>query len=81
MICFCPDGTIPIVFVNVPGAVHDSQVADYGNIFDKLESVYERDGGKCTVDSAFGNATRDYLKKTFTGINSYQRSSGTRNCT
>ena len=63
VICFCPDGAISIVFVNVPGAVHDSQVADYGNIFDKLESVYERDGGKCTVDSAFGNATRDYLKK------------------
>ena len=41
VICFCPDGTIPIVFVNVPGAVHDSQIADYGNIYDKLEFVYE----------------------------------------
>jgi hypothetical protein len=63
VICFCPDGTIPIVFVNVPGAVHDSQIADYGNIYDKLELVYERDGGKCTVDSAFENVTRDYLIK------------------
>ncbi len=49
--------------MNVPGAVHDSQVADYRNIYDKLESVYERDGGICTVDSAFGNVTRDYLTK------------------
>ena len=63
VICFCPDGTIPIVFVNVPGAVHDSQIADYGNIYDKLESVYQRDGAKCTVDSAFGNVTREYLIK------------------
>jgi hypothetical protein len=35
VICVCPDGTIPIVFVNVPGAVQDSQVADYGNIYHK----------------------------------------------
>jgi hypothetical protein len=24
VICFCPDGTIPIDFVNIPGSVHDS---------------------------------------------------------
>jgi hypothetical protein len=28
--CFCPDGTIPIAFFNVPGCVHDSQVAEFG---------------------------------------------------
>jgi hypothetical protein len=32
VMCFCPDGTIRIVFCNIPGAVHDSQVADYGDI-------------------------------------------------
>ncbi len=31
--CFCPDGTIPIAFFNLPGSVHDSQVAEYGNIY------------------------------------------------
>ena len=50
VLCFCPDGTIPIAFVNVPGTVHDSQVAEYGHIYDKLEFVHERDDGKCTVD-------------------------------
>jgi hypothetical protein len=40
VICFCPNGTIPIVFVNVPGAVHDSQIADYGNIYGKLCKMY-----------------------------------------
>jgi hypothetical protein len=40
VMCFCPDGTIPIVFCNIPGTIHDSQVADYGDIHDKLELAY-----------------------------------------
>ena len=63
VLCFCPDGTIPIAFINCPGSLHDSQIADYGNIYDKLQYVYERDGTKCTVDSAFGNVAREYLIK------------------
>jgi hypothetical protein len=63
VMCFCPDGTIPIDFCNIPGAVHDSQVADYGDIYDKLELVYLQDGAKCTVDSAFGNVSREFLIK------------------
>jgi hypothetical protein len=51
---FCPDGTIPIAFFNVPGSVHDSQVAHWGKVYDKLGGVYDETGGKCTVDSAFG---------------------------
>jgi hypothetical protein len=61
--CFCPDGTIPIAFFNVPGSVHDSQVAELGGIYDKLEGVFETTGGKCCVDSAFGNIERDFLLK------------------
>jgi hypothetical protein len=61
--CFCPDGTIPIAFFNVPGSVHDSQVAELGNIYQKLEQVYESTGGKCCVDSAFSNHKKDYLLK------------------
>lgn len=63
VMCFCPDGTIPIAYINVPGSVHDSAIAEYGRIYDKLESVYERDGAQCTVDSAFGNVTREFLIK------------------
>jgi hypothetical protein len=61
--CFYPDGTIPIAFFNVPGSVHDSQVADFGNIYNKLEDVYLLTGGKCCVDSAFGNVNRNHLYK------------------
>jgi hypothetical protein len=25
---------------NIPGLVHDSQVVEYGNIYEKLETVY-----------------------------------------
>jgi len=60
---FCPDGTIPIVFFNIPGSVHDSQVAHWGRVYDKLEAVYDKTGGKCTVDSAFGKVNRPFLIK------------------
>jgi hypothetical protein len=61
--CFCPDRTIPIAFFNVPGSVHDSQVAEYGNIYGKYEDVFWLTGAKCCVDSAFGNMNREYLYK------------------
>ncbi len=38
--CFCPDGTIPIAFFNVPGCDHNSQVAEFGKIYNKLEDVF-----------------------------------------
>jgi hypothetical protein len=28
--CFCPNGTIPITYFNVPGCAHNSQVAEFG---------------------------------------------------
>ena len=61
--CFCPDGTIPIAFFNVPGSIHDSQVAEFGNIYDKLEGVFLSTGAKCCVDSAFGQVNREFLYK------------------
>jgi hypothetical protein len=63
VVCFCPDGTIPIAYINIPGAVHDRQIADYGDIYDKLETVYQQDGGQCTIDSAYGNVNREFLIK------------------
>jgi hypothetical protein len=63
VICFCPDGSISIAFFNVPGSVHDSQVAELGKIYSKLEHVYKMTGGKCCIDSAFGNVEKEYLLK------------------
>ena len=63
VLCFCPDGTIPMAFFNVPGAQHDSTVCELGGIYDKLECVYEETGAVCTVDSAFRVKNAPYLLK------------------
>ena len=60
---FCPAGTIVVATTNVPGCIHDSQVADWGNIYKKLSDVYEKTGGKCVVDSAFSKRRHDFLIK------------------
>ena len=60
---FCPDGTIPICCYNVPGTVHDSNIAIIGNIYNKLEAMYNLTGGKCTVDSAFARNNYPFLIK------------------
>ncbi len=57
--CFCPDGTIPIAFFNVPGLVHNHQVAEYGNIYGKLKDVFWSTGAKCCVNLAFGQVNRE----------------------
>ena len=44
VLCFVPDGTIPAAFYNVCGVCHDSQVADWGNIYNKVEKVYHETG-------------------------------------
>jgi hypothetical protein len=63
VLVFCPDGTIPICCYNVPGTVHDSNIALMGDIYKKLEAVYNRTGAKCTVDSAFAPNTYPFLIK------------------
>ena len=63
VMCFCPDGTIPMTFFNVPGAQHDSTVCELGGLYDKLEQVYKDTGGICTVDSAFQVRNAPYLLK------------------
>jgi hypothetical protein len=63
VLCFVPDGTIVIAFYNVPGCCHDSTVADWGNVYTKLEEVYDNTELKCVVDSAFCSFNHDFLIK------------------
>ena len=60
---FCPDGTIFIAFFNIPVFVHDSQVAHWGRMYDKLGALYDETDGKCTDYSAFGMVNRSFLIK------------------
>jgi hypothetical protein len=64
VLVFAPDGTIPICMYNVPGCVHDSEIAVWGGVYEKLKAVYDMSGAKCTVDSAFnGKMNAAYLLK------------------
>jgi hypothetical protein len=47
----------------MPGATHDSSVAELGGVYDKLERVFESTGAICTVDSAFRVKNAPYLFK------------------
>ena len=63
VLVFCPDGTIPICCYNVPGTIHDSNIATIGRIYEKLGDVYNQTGGRCTVDSAFARNSYPFLVK------------------
>jgi hypothetical protein len=62
---FAPDGTIIAVALNCPGCMHDSQVAEMGFIYGKLEEVHVRvpGGAVCVMDSAFSSIGRPYVLK------------------
>jgi hypothetical protein len=60
---FCPDGTTQICCYNVPGSIHDSKVAEWGDVFPKLSRVFNSAGGKCVVHSAFSLKNYPYLVK------------------
>ncbi len=63
VLVFCPDGTNPICCYNVPGTIHDSNIATIGRIYEKLGDVYNQTGGRCTVDSAFARNSYPFLVK------------------
>jgi hypothetical protein len=63
VLCFCPDGTIPIAAFNMPGSFHDSTVAEYGGVYAKLGEMFDKYGVKCTADSAFGGKQYPFLIK------------------
>jgi hypothetical protein len=62
---FAPDGTIIMCMLNCPGSMHDSELALMGNpsIYQKIDSLYERYGTKCVMDSAFSTRDRQSIIK------------------
>lgn len=63
VLVFTPDGTIPIAVYNVPGDFHDSTIADWGGIYEKLAKVWDDSHGRCCVDSAFSKKRYPFLIK------------------
>lgn len=60
---FSPAGTVIAFAINAPGCMHDSQIAEWGNVYSKLESVFGSSGGRVVVDSAFSKAAYSFLLK------------------
>ena len=59
LLVFAPDGSIIDCVLNCPGSMHDSELAFFGGVYERLRENYEKHGGKCVMDSAFcsrGNA-------------------------
>ncbi len=63
MFVFTSDGTIPMTYFNIPGCIHDSQVAEWGNIYNKLEAIFDKYGVQCAVDSGFGKNESNFMVK------------------
>jgi hypothetical protein len=54
---------IRICGLNAPGSKHDSSVANYSSVYDKLEKIFLETGGKVVVDTAFRLGQGDFLIK------------------
>ena len=63
VLVFAPNGTIIMAGINLPGCMHDSEVAHTCDIYDKLEKIFEDFGVRCTVDSAFSTTRLPHLIK------------------
>ena len=63
MFVFAPNGKIIACAVNAPGAFHDSKIAEWGKVYQKLERVFNLTGGRCVVDSAFCREIYPFLIK------------------
>ena len=47
---FSPDGLVIACVINASGTMHDSAIAEWGNLYEKLEQSYENCFGKVVVD-------------------------------
>jgi len=65
---FAPARTVVACAINAHGCVHDSQLAAWGGVYAKLESLYALTGGHVVVDSAFSKNAYSFLIKSGSNI-------------
>lgn len=53
VLAFTPDGVIIACAIQAPGSMHDSTIADWGGVYEKLVEQFDATSGKCVVHSAF----------------------------
>lgn len=49
--------------LNAHGCMHDSQIAEQGNVYAKIQRLYPSTGGQVVVDSTFSQCAYDFLLK------------------
>ena len=70
MLLFTPDGRVRAAYVNAPGCLHDSTLASWSEIYNKVDQVHELCGGKVVVDSAFAShKSKSLIKSHQSNIN------------
>jgi DDE superfamily endonuclease len=62
---FSPDGKIRACYVNAPGSMHDSTMAKWGGLYEKVDQLYTTHGVKIVVDSAFASEARNSVYKSY----------------
>ena len=62
---FSPDGKIRACYTNAPGTMHDSTLAKWGGLYDKIDALYRTRQAKVVVDSAFASEQRDSVYKSY----------------
>jgi DDE superfamily endonuclease len=69
LIGFAPDEMIIFGIINAPGTVHDSTMASFFGVYDKLQKVYDETGLKCIMDSAFCASEYEFITKSSQTLN------------
>jgi len=60
---FSPDGKIRACYINAPGTLHDSTMANMSMVYTMVDEIHHRVGSKIVVDSAFASDGRPSLYK------------------
>ena len=63
MFLFLPDGKIRGCYINAPGVLHDSTLANWGSLYEDVEHIYHHTGSRVVVDSAFAKANNPSMVK------------------
>ena len=63
VLVFAMNGTIVVAGINAPGAWHDSTIAEYCDVYVKLEAVFELCSARTVIDSAFSHGRYPFLIK------------------
>jgi len=72
LLVFAIDGRVIMAVMNAPGSIHDSTLAEWGDVYSELEVVHGRTGGVCCVDSAFAANKNPYLIKSSQSISGHE---------